>query len=1489
MRRRQDPAPAPRHPFWRSLIWLARALYLLVVQSLVGTVALALFIYFALNSPSAAALVGHVLSRALPGTIALSAIRWGPAPGHIALRRVQIAEPGGRPVIAVDSAVLELDWLALTQSLVTGKGPLALHVRKAKVLGADVRLEQDRLGHLLLPMAFAQADQPPDGDKGRLLHLDVDAVEGADIRFLLEMPAITIHASGGHLRGNFHFRTGGNAPPWMGWSATDVAVAQASVRIEAMRELPAIPAGIFKVSKVRGSFEEVVVEGIDIVLGNTGQWYAPQLPDTSLRDSRVSVRLEPDIEVHGQRVDLATSTDSRFLGPLLGRAFAARSTLLGTFDLTPRQGFVAQAAVRGDGKIAGFDTQAVAGRVHLRVGPQGAAMVQIEGDELDVRAYGGRITAPHISYRLMQEDKSHVVLGRFDVTHIEPGAILRSEGVRLHGLVPDALQGHLSGQVSTAVRVRLPPMPDTSEMDIDVALGTDLSLQRSLPLTPLGEELPRLHMRGALVYGMGQDRGPTLDLDDVLLHTGERRGETHLDGHDWLRASGHVDLHERDTRLRLSANLPHIEHVLEPLGVQGIRGALVLEGGQVQGNMDSPAALGDLRVDNLEVRGWRVDAVRSRLGLARGVLTLDHLAARSPLGELSADVAVDLFGPTLDQALTHKWLKMHNLHLGRVDLGALSSRFGLTTLSGTVGVERGTVEVDLSQPMSSLHLDGDLSARGLLAYGWSFPEVDARLSTQGHRIKVPEMTARLSTGDVLHASGSYDLQAGRYDAVVDVPATDLESMHFVRARAMPLRGSVGGHVEVSGNRKDLAIQALINVRDLAWDRIEMGSADLAIDKAEGEPALLSSPEFFHNFKLLPGSQAAFAHLVPEQIVLRIGTDGPIDPFASLGLDKPAGMTVRFDAESVTTVDLRPGRPAYAVRVHVPTGGALVDLGGGLQVLRNTTPTDVDVAPSGVTIGSTWLDLGRNPLELCGHYDFGDAASGHEPSLLAFLAGTIDVPRVGILSQTLAGLDLRLDILPDLSVSTDERSSCLESARTGKGRMRIEGALSDLRVQGIVQARAGRISPRRFGRDIVIADGGRVEISSGEGGRMTLRIPRANRLAGTLEEGAFWAWGRADLRHNMPEAIDFFLGGTDIPQNVAKEYSVVLSPDLHLTGSHLDDPLRREMLLAGSTDITEGNYFKSFDKLNALVGNVADRQVESYAKPITETWPWLLDLGLDLRVRGANFDVTSRFLLGKADLVSEFNLRVGGTWGQMRIYDRAKVMDASGSQITYSLANVIFDVEQGSLDFNGDPKRPYLDLRLKADVPIRTAAGVARTATGLGQDLTLDTTASTEIVTVFVSITGFWSDDSNNFAIHFSSNKGDSEADVQYLILTGRRPTDTAGGSTPSIKTELLFGEFAADLSKRVLKGIVDTVTIDLDPTTLGVDAVASKKVGKNILVAVRAHTGTDKRYAASFAFRISDRLSLNGLWRRQDSLDQTTQTTTYDIYESKLRYRVPLN
>jgi hypothetical protein len=309
----------------------------------------------------------------------------------------------------------------------------------------------------------------------------------------------------------------------------------------------------------------------------------------------------------------------------------------------------------------------------------------------------------------------------------------------------------------------------------------------------------------------------------------------------------------------------------------------------------------------------------------------------------------------------------------------------------------------------------------------------------------------------------------------------------------------------------------------------------------------------------------------------------------------------------------------------------------------------------------------------------------------------------------------------------------------------------------------------------------------------------------------------------------------------------------------------------------------------VVGTTGERSVDAYSKPITETMPWLSEVRLNLAVRGNNFEVASRFPLGKTDLVTEFNLRVSGTLADLRINDRLRVMDGSGSQISYSVNNLVFEVERGTLDFAGEALQPYLDLNLRTEIPVRGGTRSGSTATNLGSDLTTDSSQLDEIVQVFVRISGVFSEDSKQFDVQLSSNKGDTEADVQCLIVTRRRCNDQAGGSSPRITTDFLFGEALNAAVTGLFKTLVDTVQIDFDPVNLGVAAEMTKKLGKTVALGAQVQTGRENRYNANFAFRITERLSLNGLWRRQRLLDTTgTQDASVDVYESKLRYKVPL-
>lgn len=810
-------------------------------------------------------------------------------------------------------------------------------------------------------------------------------------------------------------------------------------------------------------------------------------------------------------------------------------------------------------------------------------------------------------------------------------------------------------------------------------------------------------------------------------------------------------------------------------------------------------------------------------------------------------------------------------------------------MTGTLALEGGEVRADLARLMPSLVFGGKVRLRDVAAGGEYFPTASALVALDHRALALSELDVEMEAGPHVTGTVGFDLASQDVSAQLNLPLIPLGSLRNVAVLKLPIEGQIGGDLQVSGTLRQLGLQTALQLRGLRYGDIVLGDADLRFDKAPDGQATLASQRFFPRFRLLDGSGARFVGAMPEEAVLRIGTEGAIDPFIVLGMARPQGMRVRLQSEVATFLDFRPGAVPWKVEASLPAGGFVLDVGGGLPPLKNATATRALVNPEGVSFDATLFDFYRERLEVCGSYQFGDEKKGTKPTVLTFLSGALDIPRIGPLTETLAFLDMRLDILPDPLVNVDPRARCLAKAVPGAGRMRIEGPVDDLRIQGLVQTRPSRMAVRRLGYDIQFAHGGRLQIGSDRSGALTLTVPREHRLAGTLDDGKFATWGTARAIEQELDTIDFYLQATDIPFAIPKEYSVIMGPDLRFVGKQLRKRSEREMALTGTVYINEGSYVRSFDNVGTVVGNAGERRVDAYSKPITETMPWIADVGMDLRVRGNNFEVASRVPFGKTDLVTEFDMDVTGTLLDLHTNGRAKVMDGSGSQISTSFNNLQFEVDHGWLDFNGDPTRPYLDLGLKAEIPVRATQNASSRATNLGADLVTDSSGQDEIVIVYVKISGVYSQDSRNFDIELASNKGDKEADVQCLIVSRRRCTDSGSGTSPRLTTDFLFGEFASSLTKGLLQGFVDTVSIDFDPASLGVNAEVTKKLGKSISMGTRVQTGRENRYNATFSFRITDRLSLNGLWRRERLSDTTgTSETSVDVYESKLRYKVPL-
>ncbi len=1474
----------------RRLVRVGRAVYLLLVQSLVGVMALGLFVYLAVNSPSFPTILSSFLSDLLPGTLRVHAVNLGPSPGHVVLQRLRIEAPNGETVLAAGRIEATLAWTELVHGLVSGQS-LVLHFNDLQLHHPVINLDQDAQGQLLLPQAFVDPNEPPNPKPGMPMRLAVDEVHVTNGVFHLAIPDIAIDAQGISLAASATLRTRHGSPPNLQYQVHDVRTQYAHTQIAALRNLPAVPPGMLTAKFVDGSLEQVRVLGVDAFLPVEAGWPQMPKPDTVMQGGDFNIHLADVVRVLATNLRLAASTDSSFLGPMLGPSFAAKAHVEGGFTVD-EQGFAAQGLVFGQGKMSGFDCEHVQGEVRVQAGAPGQALVGVDIQGVQAQGYGGTVAAPQVQYRMLagpNGEPVHAVDGRFSLEHVSPSGLLGSEGVGMKGPVVQALQGALSGDVSAAVRVVLDPRQQPS-LDIDVALSSELSLLRQGDSTPFVHDIPALELSGGLEYSEGPGRGPLLRVHNAWLRSGVGREASKGPGHSWVKADGQLALAGGDMTLQVSANIADLSHILTPLGVRGVGGSLQLTPSKFTGDFEDPHVLGALSLNHVTYRNWEIRSARAQLGFNKGILSLGGLQVDSNVARVSAQVHAKLINQPGERP-THQSVSVDALTVDGVELGTVLPRLGVRDISGQANLSEGRIRFDLEDIRRSMVFDAHIALRQLKAQGYAFPKVSAVLAIHGPALVLHGLEAQLWNGEMAQLSGEFHTNSGKFAAILDLPEIDLATLPAIAQAQLPLRGVVQGHVELTGDRKGVEIDdSTIEIRGLGWDHIDIGDADLDLGKAYDGPLEIRSDAFFKRFKLLSGSEVAFDGSKPQTAVLKFSTSDRFDPFVVLGRDKPAMVSqVQLEAETEVDLDLRPGKPLWRVKTTVPRTGIDLDI-GNTQHIRNVSPMEIWTDGQGVTIGSTFIESGREQLEICGQYLFG-ATAEQAATLTLAAAGTLDVPRLGTLAQTLAALDLRLDLLPDGELAKNPRTSCLISGQN-KGRLLMQGPLNTLQITGAVQSRAGHVAMRGFGHEITIAAGGQVKLTSSDDGILSVNLPREASLTGTFDEGRWGVWGKVELRDFLlPTDIDLDMTTAELPWSVPKEYAVAISSHLQLTGTHIQDEAKRDMTLSGTVDVHDGRYFKSFDNLGGVFGNGAVRNVESFSKPLKESMPWLGWIDLDLTATAEQFDLATRIPLGKAELATKFGLHVTGTMFDIRLQDRVEVLRGSASQIVFK--NIAFDVVQATLDFRGDPTRPVINLEMKADVPIRSANVASRSQMALGADL--DTTTQNDIVVITVKAQGVYGDP--NFKLEFSSNQGDSPDDIQYILLTGKRRNDVGGA--PQISTAALLGNSLNEGTQRV-RDVVKSVfglqldavrfNIDYDPTSGNATTDWSVQLGRQISVAAKVLTGREEaRYSATVAFRMSDNLSFNGLWRHQQLTVGGLAEQPVDQYDFKLRFKVPLD
>ncbi len=1465
-----------------------RTAYLLIVQGAVGVIWLAVAAHLLLNSPSAARLLGQLASDALPGSLALGGLRLGWALDdaqlglRAAVRDLRITDPDGQEVLAARTIRARISLWPLIAGL--RNDSVRLSIPELVMDRPAMRLRNDARGRLTLNLAFADPDQPPPPEPPKPFALTIGAAELHEGRFDMDLPGTAVFASGLWLKSpGVVVQTRPGQPADVRYQLRDAVAARLATRVSSMQLLPPIPDSSVQIARLDGDANSVRLTDV-----------SAQMPPLQLRDGLkhlpATVLGHADIAsawggqstTRGEHLLIRTSSADPHVRDLLGRGYAAHAAMQADFSVDPATGFALQGDVLCGGEVAGFWASRIAGNVRVETGAPGAAPVRVISTAVQVEAYGGKMTSPRIDYWMPAGLNEHWVRGTIRVDGMRADQPLIADGVGLPAgdLTPLLAAGSLVGDLGIVSRTRLYP---DKPVDYDVAIDAELELRRDAYLAMLRQKLPTVRMVGGLQTTFDSERGLRIGMANLQLTADDGDGQRLIR----LHGDGLFDLAGKDTRLALSLDVPRLQDWLGPFGVPNLSGALRFESGDLAGDWRDPSVLGLLAIDNLAMPGLQARHLRSRLRLRQGVLFLDDLAIEASFGTAKADVEIGLFGRDIG-VLRPSWpTQVRKAAVQRIDLARL-----VPGVAGTGDLRDGQFSLDARNWARTIAGSAALTLRDVRTGGELCDRVQGDVRFGGGDCSLANGRVQLhgaDPGDDIEVSGQYDLVAQTFATEFKVPL-----LPFSRLRAlaeMPLHGKVGLTGRLFGSLRDFEGEVGVQLHGLGWDKIKLGDGEFVLAKRRGGPAVLTAKDDLDHFDVQPGSEIEFAGLGKlTTLQLKVRTHGDIDPFAVAGLAKPQAMSARLEGEVSTLVDLRPGATLYTVDTAIGTGHLQVEFAGGHR-LRNTSPALLRLTPDLLTIGDTHFSLHRSEFELCGNVAL---PKDDEPLTMAmFVAGSVDVPRSGAWAESLSDLDLRLDILPDPVVAADPASHCLSAAQGGRGRLRLAGPVDAPRVQGTLQTRAGKVALRKYPHEIAIEEGGRLQIASiGSGGGLSglqLQIPQSHKLAMRIDNGTLKIDGRMGLKNLAIDTMDLMFLGDELPVDVPKQYSMRVSPAVRLTARNYGDAERRDWWARGRVVVSEGIYYRNFDTLSGVVGNASGRTVDSYSKPLTESWPELADLQLDLGVLGGNFEVSSRFTLGKADLVTEFGVQVKGTLPAMRVYDHAKVVPGSGSQLSYAFNNLVFDVDRGDLDFTGDWMRPYLDLSLRTDIAVRTSNRSGGLTGAFGAELSTDSASADEVVQVYVQIAGVWSENSKDFKIRLASNKGDTEKDVQCLILFRRRCGD-AGGSAPRLTTDMLFGEAINSIATNLLKTFVDTIAIDFDPANVGVTAEASKKFGKSMALGARVQTGRETRYTANFAFKITDRLSLNGLFRRERPVDASgTQEAPVTVYESKLRYKVPLD
>lgn len=265
-------------------------------------------------------------------------------------------------------------------------------------------------------------------------------------------------------------------------------------------------------------------------------------------------------------------------------------------------------------------------------------------------------------------------------------------------------------------------------------------------------------------------------------------------------------------------------------------------------------------------------------------------------------------------------------------------------------------------------------------------------------------------------------------------------------------------------------------------------------------------------------------------------------------------------------------------------------------------------------------------------------------------------------------------------------------------------------------------------------------------RFTPNTITFNQLSSIVREGDLRLQGEIQLKNQKPSFYNLEIAAREVSISEPETYKIIFSGDFTLKGP------AQSALLRGGLDINDGVYSRDF--------SIAETILKPKSTGIQEEKPdWLKDIRLDLRVRSPG-DLAVRNNI--ANIHFNADMRAKGTLGNPQIRGALEVLEG-----TFHYFTVDFEDAQGTIDFRGDPKGPYVDIKLEKEYE------------------------AVENIIVQVLIQGF----TENLQMNFTSNPPLKRQDLLALVFTGALPGGRRSLSGENLARTVLLSQLSAILQK----------------------------------------------------------------------------------------------